>query len=108
LRRYARLSGLAAANKRVEGAGGDHKPGMQGGFFPAVEPGGIDIAPQRFAGLHGAAIALQNAGAVGAVLAGGEDAKAAIGAMTLQVGGGACRNAGGASQGTQTVQRPPA
>jgi len=71
----------------IEGARRDYKAGMQGCFFPAVEFGGIDIAPQLFAGLNGPAVVLQDAGAISAVLAGGEYAQAAIPGMKLQIGG---------------------
>jgi hypothetical protein len=103
----SRLAG-GIANKVIEGARCDHKPGMQGRFFPAVELGGIDVAPQLSAGLNSPAVVPQDAGAIGAVLAGGEYAKAAILGMKLQIGGRPCRDTGGPSQGAKTIQRPPA
>src|SRR5882757_8881411 len=81
---------------------------MQGRFVPAIEPGGVDVALERPIDPNGLAAPVQDTRTKGAVLAGGEYAKAAIVAMPLRIGGPAGGDAGGASQGPQTIQRRPA
>ena len=86
-----------------ERARSNHEPGMLGGFFPAVEPGGIYIALELFAGLDGLTVIKPDAGAIVTAIAGGEYAKAAIGAVPLQIRESAGRDADGAPQGAKTV-----
>ena len=75
-------------------------------LFCAFKSRGIQLMPEQRRQANRLALVMGNAGRVSAIAAGCDNAEAVKFALAL--GRGSRRNAGGAAQRTQTIQRPPA